>query len=87
MLVLSRHEGEKIIVRDPAGNVVVTITACEMKSSGRMRIGVEADQSWSIHREEVDDAVQAGEAVRSVGKHVADVLMDAIESGPELSDQ
>ena len=85
MLVLSRKSQERVIIRDANGNVLVTVMVCRIRDD-KVRIGFDAP-GLTVHREEVDDAVQAGEAVRSVGKHVADVLMDAIESGPELSDQ
>jgi carbon storage regulator len=52
MLVLSRKEGQRIMI---GGNVVITI----VESRGeRVRIGVEAPSNVPIHREEVFQRIQ-----------------------------
>ena len=47
MLVLSRKEGEKIIIDD---NIEVTVLESE---NGQVQLGIDAPQSIEIHREEV----------------------------------
>ena len=51
MLVLSRKRGESIQV----GNDV-TITVVEVRGD-KVRLGVEADRSTPVHRQEVADAI------------------------------
>ena len=51
MLVLSRKKGEKIII----GNDI-TITIVEIRGD-KTRIGIEAPQQISVHRQEVYDAI------------------------------
>lgn len=51
MLVVSRKTGERIVIN---GNIVVEIR----EINGRqVRIGIEAPQSMSINREEVQDRI------------------------------
>ncbi len=52
MLVLSRKCGEKIVIRD---DIIITIT--EIRGD-KVRIGIEAPDNVSIHRQEVYDAIQ-----------------------------
>ena len=47
MLVLSRKEQEKIIIGD---NIIITVTKIE---GNRVKIGIEADKSVHIKREEL----------------------------------
>lgn len=52
MLVLSRKEGQRIVI---GGNVVITI----VESRGdRVRIGIEAPAEVPIHREEIFQRMQ-----------------------------
>ena len=53
MLVLSRKEGQRIVV---GGKVVITIVESR---SGRVRIGIEAPPEVSVHREEVFERVKS----------------------------
>lgn len=55
MLVLSRKVNESIII---GGNIKVTFISYE---KGRARLAVEAPQEISIHREEVERAIKAGD--------------------------
>ncbi|MFH1184704.1 MAG: carbon storage regulator [Chloroflexota bacterium] len=48
MLILSRHVGERIII----GDGLVTITVVEIRGD-KVRLGIEADPSLPVHREEV----------------------------------
>jgi carbon storage regulator len=47
MLVLSRKEGERILLGD---NIVITLVRC---AGGKARIGIEAPQECKIIREEL----------------------------------
>jgi carbon storage regulator len=47
MLVLSRKSGEKIVIGDTIKIVVVEIRG------DKVRLGIEADRSVGVHREEV----------------------------------
>lgn len=52
MLVLSRKKDEKIIIGDD-----ITVMIIEIKGD-KVRLGISADKSISIHREEVYNAIQ-----------------------------
>ena len=49
MLVLTRREGEEIVI---AGNIRVTVVSVE---GGKVRLGVSAPASVPVHRKEVLD--------------------------------
>jgi carbon storage regulator len=49
MLVLTRREGEEIVI---AGNVRVTVVSLE---GGKVRLGITAPASVAVHRKEVHD--------------------------------
>ena len=55
MLVLSRKEGEQIVINH---NIVITIV--EFRGD-KVRIGVEAPSDIPVHRREVEDAIKKGE--------------------------
>ncbi len=75
MLVLSRRQGESIVIGD---NVVVTIVEVR---GGQVRVGIDAPRSIEVHREEVYRAVAREnlEAVRSAGQDPA-ALRQAVPS-------
>lgn len=52
MLVLSRKVGQRILVRDQEGNVVVAVTVVRIGPNA-VRLGIEADKEWSIVRKEL----------------------------------
>ena len=52
MLVLSRHRGEQIQIGDD-----ITITVIEVRGD-KVRIGIDAPLTTSVHRMEVYDAIQ-----------------------------
>lgn len=52
MLVLSRHVGEKIVIRD---DIVVTVVDIR---GGKVRLGVDAPKEVPVHRQEVYDRLQ-----------------------------
>lgn len=52
MLVLSRHKGEAIIIGDD-----IVITLVEIRGD-KVRLGIEAPQDVSVHRQEVYEAIQ-----------------------------
>ena len=53
MLVLTRREGEEIVI---AGNIRVTVVSLE---GGKVRLGVSAPASVPVHRKEVHDRLAA----------------------------
>jgi carbon storage regulator len=53
MLVLSRREGEEIVI---GGNIRVTVVSVE---GGKVRLGVSAPASVPVHRKEVHDRLAA----------------------------
>lgn len=57
MLVLSRKKGEKIVI---GGGIVLTVT--EIRGD-RVRLGIEAPNAVSIHRQEVHDEIQNQRAI------------------------
>ena len=64
MLVLSRRQGESIVI---GGDVVVTIVEVR---GGQVRVGIDAPRSIEVHREEIYQEVAREnlEAVRSVSQ-------------------
>lgn len=52
MLVLSRHVNESIVIGD---DIRITIAAIR---GGKIRLGIEAPQGVSVHRQEVYDAIK-----------------------------
>ncbi len=78
MLVLSRREGESIVI----GNDIV-VTVLEVRG-GQVRIGVSAPRSLQVHREEIFQEVSAAnreaaaspneqrERVAGIGERVAE---------------
>jgi len=59
MLILSRNTNEQIVINN---NVIVTIV--EVRGN-RVRLGIEAPKSVSVHRKEVYDALQRDGPIRS----------------------
>ncbi len=57
MLVLTRRIGETIVLGD--GEVRITVLAV---NGGQVKLGVKADESISIHREEIYQRIEQGEA-------------------------
>lgn len=55
MLVLTRRVNEDIIV-DSVSGVPVLIRILEIQG-GKVRVGIEADQSTAIHRREIDHKI------------------------------
>lgn len=55
MLTLSRGKGERIIIGDPAHPIVI-IEVVDIKL-GRVRLGVYAEDTCPIHREEVANEI------------------------------
>ncbi len=53
MLVLTRKRGERIVID---GRIIVTV---EQICEGKVRLGFIADKSVSIHREEVQLAIES----------------------------
>ncbi len=53
MLVLTRRNGEKIII----GEKLITLTVIEVKED-YVRLGIDAPKNISIHREEIYDRIK-----------------------------
>lgn len=53
MLVLSRKKGEQIVISD-----TITITIVEIRGD-KVRIGIDAPDDVTVHRQEVWDAIKA----------------------------
>ena len=51
MLVLSRQPGERIIIGDAGSEIA--ITAIRMLPSGELQLGIQADRSVTVLREEL----------------------------------
>jgi carbon storage regulator len=62
MLVLSRKKNESIVI---AGDIVITIV--EVRGD-KVRLGIEAPKDVPVHRQEVYDAIAAGEARKDNAK-------------------
>ena len=56
-LVLSRNEGQKVVLWEEGGSIIATITALEI-SERRVRLDFEAPHSVLVDREEVYERVQ-----------------------------
>lgn len=56
MLVLSRKNGESIIINND-----IVITVVEL-AGGKVRLGIVAPKDVPVHRQEVHDAIQAEKA-------------------------
>lgn len=57
MLVLSRCTDEKIIVSNPAGEVLMKMTVVRI-AGDKVRLGIEALPALKVDREEVFQAIQ-----------------------------
>lgn len=62
MLVLSRKRNERIVIA--GGEIVLTIV--EIRGD-KVRLGIEAPKDISVHRGEVQDAIERGEVSLSKG--------------------
>ena len=56
MLVLTRAQEEEIVIRTPAGEVIV-VRVLGVYEGREVRLGISAPREVSIHRREVDDAI------------------------------
>lgn len=63
MLVLSRKQDEKIIIGDSITLMVISI------QGDKVRLGIEAPKTVSIHREEVYQAIQRERASHTSHTH------------------
>jgi carbon storage regulator len=59
MLVLSRKKNESIIINDN-----ITVTVIEIRGD-KVRLGIEAPKTVTVHRREVYDAIQSQSQPRS----------------------
>ena len=57
MLVLSRKVGETVIITAPDGTSLVVMMV-EVRGD-KARIGIAAPMSWTVHREEIQNAIDS----------------------------
>lgn len=57
MLVLSRREGELIVLRDANNDIVCEIAVFDIRPSS-VRVGIDAPADIVIERKEIDEAIQ-----------------------------
>lgn len=57
MLVVSRKKGETIVIGDPE-NPIATVMIVDIRGD-KVRLGIEAERSVNIHRQEIADAILA----------------------------
>ncbi len=69
MLVLSRHRGQIIDIGGGIDNGGVSIMLVEIRSGGKVRLGIDAPKHVSVHRREVQQDIDDGTPPRqAVGK-------------------
>ena len=59
MLALTRHKGERIIIR--VGEVEIKVSFAQLRRDGGIVLGFEAPLHVTIHREEVQARIDSGE--------------------------
>jgi carbon storage regulator len=64
MLVLSRKKNETIVIN---GNITITVVQIR---GDKVRIGIEAPEEMSVHREEIQQQINAGVPERRRVKEV-----------------
>lgn len=55
MLVLTREQGETIVITSPDGTEIV-VTAVAIRGN-KLRIGIDAPRVYSVHRAEVQEKI------------------------------
>ncbi len=58
MLVLARQRGDSIIITCPSGDII-KVSVSDIVSGSKVRIGIEADRSYQIDREEIYEQKKA----------------------------
>jgi carbon storage regulator len=61
MLVLSRHADEEIVIGD---NIVLKVIEVR---NGKVRIGIEAPRTLTVHRREIYDAIKKAQLEGTAG--------------------
>lgn len=54
MLVFSRRKGQRIVVRDNAGNLLAELVVTELHRSS-VKLGIQAPEELTVLRGEIDD--------------------------------
>jgi len=61
MLILTRYPNESIILTTPAGRVEITLM--DVRRDGRVRLGIEAPRSITVHRKEIQAKIDQEKGV------------------------
>ena len=64
MLVLSRREDESIVITDTVTGERIEILCVAIRGD-KVRLGLQASPRFSIHREEVQEAIDRGDPPRA----------------------
>lgn len=56
MLVLSRHKNERIKIKTPDGTMI-DLVVCDVRGD-KVRLGISAPDSFTVHRQEVWNAIE-----------------------------
>lgn len=62
LLVMTRREGEEIVIIDTIGNEIARVRVARIRGD-KIRLAVEASLRFGVHRSEVLDAIRAERAV------------------------
>lgn len=57
MLVITRKESEEIVLRIPERTEPIVIRCCSIRSTAKVRIGIEAAKDIAVNRREVDNQI------------------------------
>jgi carbon storage regulator len=58
MLVLTRKTNESIVISIPGVPEPITVMVVEIRHGNMVRLGIQAPKEISVHRREVQDAIQ-----------------------------
>lgn len=70
MLVLSRHEDERVVITDTATGERIEVLCVEIQGN-KVRLGFEASKRFAIHRLEVQEAIDQGLPPRATSSAAA----------------
>ena len=65
MLVFTRQPGDQVVIKPPGHPAIVLTVVAIPTGEGKVRLGFETDPATAIHRGEVWESIQRGEAIQS----------------------